>query len=565
MSENITQKIASTEQKGKRIGKRSSIAKTVFYGLTVLVIVILMLSSLAFFGFFSFNKMLTHFANDSIPEIMRGARVAGLGQQLLYETGQLSDARSGSEMRIAYKSTLEKFDQIEDLISSQKLPNNNRLKRELVILRQTLGELANFVNDRITITKKTDSSLENLYNVEKELIHFDQHIRQAAAGDGVFLNQFSSWMSKALEITNYSESSASIHILYKIKRAEQHVRREYAVLEELSEDFPYEMQVEAWLMEAKIGRIILRNQSGLISLVRDRMTVLRKTASRGNFTRSLVSEFETANATLFSDVVGNVSKNTLVLSRQVKQLMWCFAIFSFLALSASVTVLLYIRRNLTNRLISLNNSILAGMAGEKIVMQDKGNDEISDMARSFEFYVEEVVIRENKLIKLATQDSLTGVSNRRSFLEQGSKELARAKRSGNPVTFFMMDLDHFKTINDTLGHHTGDEVLKEISKICMDTLREVDLFGRIGGEEFAALLPDTDLSEGLVVAERLRESIETSEWFIDGSTVSCSVSIGVAQSSLDDISLNDLMKRSDAALYVAKNKGRNQCRVAHVK
>lgn len=562
MSGNKTQNIAPREREENRFGKRTSIAKTVFYGLVVLVIVILMLSTLAFFGFFSFNKMLEHFSTNSIPEVMQGARVAGLGQQLLYETGQLSDASSGSEMRIAYKSTLDKFDQIEDLIGSRELPNDNRLKRELLILRQTLDELAELVGDRITITKKTNSALESLYNVEKELIHFDQRIRRSAVGDEAFLNNFSSWVSKGMEIINHSGSSVSIQILYKIKRAEKYIIKEYALLEELSEDFPEELQVEAWLMEAKLGRIILRNQSGLTSLVRARMTILRKTASRGNFTRSLVSEFETANATLFSDVVGNVSKNTLILSRQVRQLMWCFAIFSFLAFSVSVAVLFYIRRNLTNRLISLNNSILAGMAGEKIVIDDRGNDEISDMARSFEFYVEEVVTRENKLIKLATQDSLTGVSNRRSFFEQGDKELARARRSGNSATFFMMDIDHFKIINDTLGHHTGDEVLKQVSSICMDTLRDMDFFGRVGGEEFAALLPETELSEGLIVAERLRRLIETSEWFIDGNIVSCTVSIGIAQSTYDDISLDDLMKRSDAALYVAKNKGRNQCRVA---
>lgn len=564
MSENNPQNPARKEQGEKRVGKRSSIAKTVFYGLAILVIVILMLSSLTFLGFFSFNKMLIHFANNSIPEIMQGARVAGLGQQLLYGTGQLSDASSGAEMRIAYKSTVDKFDQIEDLISNQERPNENRLNRELVILRQTIDELFDLVDDRITITKKTDSALMNLYSVERELIHFDQNIRQLAVGDEAFLKKFSSWMSKAMEIINHSGSSVSIHILYKIKRAEQHIRGEYSVLEELSDYFPEEMRVEAWLMEAKLGGLLFRNKSGLINLVRERMTILRKTASRSNFTRSLVSEFETANATLFRDVVGNVSENTLVLSKQVRQLMWYFAIFSFLALSASVAVFFYIRRNLTNRLISLNNSILAGMAGEKIVIQDQGNDEISDMARSFEFYVDEVVTRENKLIKLATQDSLTGVSNRRSFLEQGSKELARVRRSGKPATFFMMDIDHFKMINDALGHHTGDEVLKKIAHICLDTLRDMDLFGRVGGEEFAALLPETDLSEGLIVAERLRELIETSEWFIDGNTVSCTVSIGVAQSCLDDILLNDLMKRSDAALYVAKNKGRNQCRSASI-
>lgn len=185
-----------------------------------------------------------------------------------------------------------------------------------------------------------------------------------------------------------------------------------------------------------------------------------------------------------------------------------------------------------------------------------------------------------KYQKMAIQDFLTGVSNRRYFIERAEEELSRAKRYKHPITFFMMDIDHFKKINDTYGHQTGDKVLKNVATVCIDNLRVHDLFGRIGGEEFAALLPETPSDEALPVAERIRKSIEESLWRIDNKVVSCTISIGMSQLIIHESELMDrdsmlevngvesesgggsqtldqLMKKADEALYSAKSSGRN--------
>ncbi len=162
-----------------------------------------------------------------------------------------------------------------------------------------------------------------------------------------------------------------------------------------------------------------------------------------------------------------------------------------------------------------------------------------------------------KYQKMATQDYLTGVSNRRYFMERAQEELIRANRYKHPLTFMMMDIDHFKRINDTYGHHAGDQVLKNVASICTDNLRVHDLFGRIGGEEFSAMLPETNLNDAMVVAERIRKSIEEAEWAIDGKKVSCTISIGMSQLNDDSETLDNLMKKADEALYLAKSSGRN--------
>ncbi|MBF0302625.1 MAG: diguanylate cyclase [Desulfamplus sp.] len=162
-----------------------------------------------------------------------------------------------------------------------------------------------------------------------------------------------------------------------------------------------------------------------------------------------------------------------------------------------------------------------------------------------------------KYQKMATQDYLTGVSNRRYFMERAEEELSRANRYTHPLTFMMMDIDHFKRINDTYGHQAGDQILKNVANICVDTLRVHDLFGRIGGEEFSAMLPETTLNEALIVAERIRKAIEDAEWEIDGKKVCCTLSIGMSQLNDNSETLDNLMKKADEALYLAKSSGRN--------
>jgi diguanylate cyclase (GGDEF)-like protein len=159
---------------------------------------------------------------------------------------------------------------------------------------------------------------------------------------------------------------------------------------------------------------------------------------------------------------------------------------------------------------------------------------------------------------LALTDPLTGLQNRRSLFELGRVEFARAKRMERPFCCMMLDLDHFKRINDEYGHLIGDQVLQEFARRCARSVREVDLVGRYGGEELIILLPETDRKTSLQVAERLRATITATPIKVFGKEIGVTASIGVAAQDENTTDLETLIARADQAMYMAKHKGRNR-------
>ena len=166
---------------------------------------------------------------------------------------------------------------------------------------------------------------------------------------------------------------------------------------------------------------------------------------------------------------------------------------------------------------------------------------------------------EQQLERQAHLDYLTGLNNRRHFMELAEIELARAQRHGHPLAVFMLDIDHFKQFNDTYGHKAGDTVLQALARIMRDTLRTADILGRVGGEEFAGLLPETDLTEAQEVAERLRLAVEQAAVVFEaGLPQHFTVSIGVSELPDKASNLDILLNAADRALYRAKDAGRNR-------
>lgn len=159
---------------------------------------------------------------------------------------------------------------------------------------------------------------------------------------------------------------------------------------------------------------------------------------------------------------------------------------------------------------------------------------------------------------LASSDALTGIANRRQFLAGAAQEIERAKRYHHPLTFLMLDLDHFKQINDTHGHDVGDAVLTETATAISEIVRSTDLTGRLGGEEFGVLLVQTGPDAAIQTAERLRQELKRICIPSKGEIVRVTVSIGVAIYSGEDDNLERLMKRADDALYQAKDMGRDR-------
>jgi diguanylate cyclase (GGDEF)-like protein/PAS domain S-box-containing protein len=167
---------------------------------------------------------------------------------------------------------------------------------------------------------------------------------------------------------------------------------------------------------------------------------------------------------------------------------------------------------------------------------------------------------EAELRRLATTDPLTGAFNRRRFFQKARQEFLRHRRYGHPLAVLLMDMDHFKKINDTHGHPVGDTVLKTFVQGCQSVFRVTDIFGRTGGEEFSAVLPETDAANAARVAERLRDRVSNSplKGQDDGSSIRFTVSIGLTALQEDDLTLESMIRRADQALYTAKRTGRNR-------
>ncbi len=168
-----------------------------------------------------------------------------------------------------------------------------------------------------------------------------------------------------------------------------------------------------------------------------------------------------------------------------------------------------------------------------------------------------LVVEALELRQIASVDSLTGVMTRRAFLDAGRRDVARALRYGRDLSCLMIDVDHFKAVNDTHGHAVGDIVLQSVAATCRLNLRAGDYLGRVGGEEFAAILPETGGGEALEVAERLRKAIAAEPTCAPAGAIRVTASVGAATLARPD-DFEVLMANADAALYEAKDGGRDR-------
>ncbi|WP_136067242.1 GGDEF domain-containing protein [Modicisalibacter radicis] len=169
--------------------------------------------------------------------------------------------------------------------------------------------------------------------------------------------------------------------------------------------------------------------------------------------------------------------------------------------------------------------------------------------------VSEQVVQQRRLRRLSDTDGLTGLANRRRLMQRLREEMAGARRHERPLSLLLLDLDHFKRINDTWGHLKGDQVLKQLAELCCNALRGEDLVARLGGEELAILLPCTPIDAAMQLAERLRAAIAGHDFGITQGRVTAS--LGVAEHREND-SIDAFIERADRGLYAAKHAGRNR-------
>lgn len=183
---------------------------------------------------------------------------------------------------------------------------------------------------------------------------------------------------------------------------------------------------------------------------------------------------------------------------------------------------------------------------------------IAPMAASFAFVVACGEVLGDRLLRWSLTDSLTGIPNRRAFLDTLTRALSSGARRSEPVGVLVIDVDHFKRINDTAGHATGDLVLSAVARLLTDAARSEDSVARLGGEEFGVVVPGADLATAAAVAERLRSTVASAQIPVDGRFYELTVSIGVAAATGAENDAGTLLNRADTLLYEAKGSGRDR-------
>ncbi len=209
------------------------------------------------------------------------------------------------------------------------------------------------------------------------------------------------------------------------------------------------------------------------------------------------------------------------------------------------------------RRLSMISKAMGGNSVEQGVwdLPLEGRDEITHMAEA----TDELLTKARKLRELATIDELTQIYNRRIFFDLASQEAKRAIRTKLSAVVLMLDIDHFKRLNDTYGHDFGDIVLHKTAQTCKQITREIDIFARYGGEEFALLLPETPMDQGTAIANRILTTLAALQFPRQNEApVSITVSIGMAEAPLWETSVDEALKKADTALYQAKEGGRNR-------
>lgn len=189
------------------------------------------------------------------------------------------------------------------------------------------------------------------------------------------------------------------------------------------------------------------------------------------------------------------------------------------------------------------------------------DDDVPDDERGYALIIRDITDKReagDSVLRASACDYLTGIANRRTFFEAAELELERWRRFPRPLSVVVIDADFFKQINDTWGHPAGDEVLRNLAQTLSATVREIDVVARLGGEEFGALLPSTDLEGALKLAERLRTAVEDQRVMVGGQEIRYTVSVGVASMDSQVSGMDQLLKLADSALYAAKKAGRNR-------
>ena len=539
-------------KKGFKLTRLYSLSGIINLSLVTLIVAVMVLAYTTYSKLSSFEQSLNSMMDKSLPSVIQSGKLYSQMNLLLSGTEQLSMANSEAMRRIATNAITRQIDGLHKL--SQEHEQTYHITSQLSSVERELDELNQLVKQRIAINTRIARLESQLYHLQRQVTE-DLLVGHSAAVSASWQLLFSRIMLLSAELTNLDQLS-------EIRQRQEALDNRFNSLSALADSLPAEQQQSAQLAIAALSETVLHPETGLIALRQLQLKILGRVQGRSNFVRNLIADYARLNEfeshQLNQAVLTRAANTSKLVEQQVKQASLLFIILLFAYIGFAV----FIQRVVVNRLKTLNKQVQRRSTGQSHSITVTGNDEITELAQSFERFASTIELQKNTLEEMSLRDALTDIANRRAFDDYYSQALNVATRQRWPLTVLLIDVDYFKQYNDNYGHSQGDVCLKQVANLIKQQMpRKTDILARYGGEEFAVLLPDTDTQGAVTVAKHILDAFKNAQIPHDFSGVAdhVTVSIGISVGQQQDGSLTlPSIEAADKALYRAKRTGRNR-------
>ena len=512
----------------------------------------LLLCWLTYSSLLDFKTIFNDVAEHSLPDIVISSQLYGQSSRLLEATERLSKSSSEAAKRVAEQHIEENLSYLKNI--SQKRFQNEYLDLQLNNISLEISEFTTLIKQKLLINQEIKEKESAIYRLHTQALALEPYFESDTQQSTNY--QWSLQLSRT--ITNVGRS-LNMSRLQEVRQVFRQFNSDLDLLRTFARRG--EHQNQKLKLSNNLTQLVLGDE-GLLPLKILQLRIDGRVIGRENFLHNLIEDYARLLEYSAKETEQKVTSQLATTVERTKRETSLIGLLLTLGVIFLSIMILFIQKHVILRLQSLNNLVKSKISGDEINARIKGNDEITDLANTFNLFSQTINQQQIKLEHMSLSDGLTGIANRRALDIRLLHDIELSVRKKSHVAILLMDVDCFKLYNDNYGHAAGDECLKTIASCIKQALkRSSDFVARYGGEEFVCVLPDTNLAGAKDIAADIMSCVKRAELEHQFSTVSkqITLSMGIAVSGPDLVLLPDkLLSRADKALYVAKGLGKNQ-------